>query len=119
MKGLQQIAAGANQAQDALQQIAAQMGKATGQVVDWHSLTSANVPTAVTSNLPSGTTIDSLQAMAKIPTDWHQLTDANVPEAIRANLNGQSISDLMKVATSHAPSKADFMRSMWMLLAFT
>lgn len=118
MKGLQQIAAGANQAQDALQQIAAQMGKATGQVVDWHSLTSANVPTAVTSNLPSGTTIDSLQAMAKIPTDWHQLTDANVPEAIRANLNGQSISDLMKVATSHAPSKADFMRSMWMLLAF-
>ncbi|MBS4465158.1 ABC transporter ATP-binding protein, partial [Lactococcus garvieae] len=82
MKGLQQIAAGANQAQAALQPIATQMGKVTVQVVDWHSLKSANVPAAVTSNLPSGTTIDSLQAMAKIPTDWHQLTDANIPETI-------------------------------------
>lgn len=116
--GLKKIAAYSSQAQDSLQQIAQQLSAATGHTVDWHSLTSANVPAAVTSHLPSGTTIDSLQQMAKMPADWSQLTTNNVPASIATHLksSGTSLSQLITVAHSHAASTVTFMKGMWQLL---
>ncbi|QDK70561.1 ABC transporter ATP-binding protein [Lactococcus protaetiae] len=119
IEGLKKIAAYSTQAQDSLQQIAQQLSAATGHTVDWHSLTSANVPAAVTSHLPSGTTIDSLQQMASMPSHWNQLTTSNVPAAIADNLksSGTSLSQLISVAHSHAASTTTFMKGMWQLLA--
>ncbi|GAB2026641.1 ABC transporter ATP-binding protein [Lactovum odontotermitis] len=118
IKGLKEIAASAGQAQDALQQIAQKLSQATGQTVDWHALTSSNVPQQVVANLPKGATIDNLQQLAKMPTDWHQLTDANVASSVLDALKakGSTVAMLMKAATTGA-STATFMAGMFKLLA--
>ncbi|WP_125704371.1 ABC transporter ATP-binding protein [Lacticaseibacillus daqingensis] len=117
-KALKQLAASGPQAQTALEGIASQLTQASGHTVAWASLTDANVPQAVLSSLPQGTTIHSLQQLAAMPS-WQHLTDANVPQALLAHLpKGTTIASLHKVALSSAASKADFMGSMWLLLAF-
>lgn len=119
IKALKKIAAGSTQAQDALNQIAASLSKATGHTVAASALTDASVPSQVLAKLPKGTTIHGLQQLAAMPSDWHHLTNANVPAAITSSLpKGTTIHSLMKVATSPVASKADFFGSMWKLLAF-
>ncbi|WP_125707751.1 ABC transporter ATP-binding protein [Lacticaseibacillus porcinae] len=119
IKALKKIAAGSTQAQDALNQIAASLSKATGHTIAASSLTDATVPSQVLANLPKGTTIHGLQQLAAMPSDWHHLTNGNVPAAITSSLpKGTTINSLMKVATSPVASKADFFGSMWKLLAF-
>ncbi|WP_179395557.1 ABC transporter ATP-binding protein [Lacticaseibacillus absianus] len=118
-KALKQIAAAGPQAQDALQGIATKLSQATGHTVAWTSLTDATVPTQVAAALPKGTTIDGLQQVAAMPDSWKALTDANVPAALTASLpKGTTIHSLHQVAVSAAASKADFMGTMWKLLAF-
>ncbi len=119
INGLKKIATYSTTAQDSLQQIAQQLTAATGHAVDWQSLTSTNVPSVVTSHLPAGTTIDSLQQMAKMPANWSQLTNSNVPAAIADGLksSGTSLSQLISVAHSSAASTVNFMKGMWLLLA--
>lgn len=119
IKALKKIAAGASQSQEALRNIAAQMSQATGHNIDWTTLTNSNVPQQVLSSLPKGTTIDSLQKLADMPTNWKQLTDANVPASILSSLpKGTTIHSLHQVALSAPASKADFFAIMWKLLAF-
>ncbi|CAM3056808.1 ATP-binding cassette domain-containing protein [Lactococcus hircilactis] len=118
IEGLKKVAAYSSQAQDSLQQIAHQLSAATGHSIDWHSLTSSNVPSEVVAHLPKGTTIDSLQQMAKMPSDWSQLTTNNVPASIVESMkaSGHPLSQLLMVAHSHAASTATFMKGMWQLL---
>ncbi len=119
IKDLKKIAAGAAQSQDALQNIASQMSQAAGHNVDWTTLTNSNVPQQVLANLPKGTTIDSLQKLADMPSNWKHLTDANVPASILSSLpKGTTIHSLHQVALSNPASKATFFASMWKLLAF-
>lgn len=119
IKALKKIAAGASQSREALRNIAAQMSQATGHNIDWTTLTNSNVPQQVLSSLPKGTTIDSLQKLADMPTNWKQLTDANVPASILSSLpKGTTIHSLHQVALSAPASKADFFAIMWKLLAF-
>ncbi|WP_125552840.1 ABC transporter ATP-binding protein [Loigolactobacillus jiayinensis] len=119
IKALKKIAAGAAQSQDALQNIASQMSQAAGHNVDWTTLTNSNVPQQVLANLPKGTTIDSLQKLADMPSNWKHLTDANVPASILSSLpKGTTIHSLHQVALSNPASKATFFASMWKLLAF-
>ena len=118
INGLKKIASYATQSQDTLQKIAQGISTATGHTVDWQSLTSSNVPATITSQLPKGTTIDSLQQMAKMPSDWSQLTTSNVPASIVNSMknSGHPLSELIRVAHSNAPSTATFMKGMWQLL---
>lgn len=82
-------------------------------------MTDANVPQQVLSKLPKGTTIQSLQEMAKMPSDWHLLTNSNVPQTLLENLpKGTTINELHRVAVSNPASKADFFGAMWKLLGF-
>jgi ATP-binding cassette subfamily B multidrug efflux pump len=118
-KALKGIAAGSAQAQDALQNIATQLSQVTHHHVDWTSLTNSNVPSQVAAHLPKGTTIDSLQKMADMPTNWKHLTDANVPTSVLSSLpDGTTIHSLHQVALSKVASKADFFATMWKLFVF-
>lgn len=119
IKALKKIAAGAATSQDTLQQIAQQMSASAGHTISWKSLTDANVPQAVLSSLPQGTSIHSLQQMAAMPTNWKSLTDGNVDQSIISSLpSGTSIHSLHQAAVSVAPNKNDFFGAMWKLLAF-
>lgn len=119
IKALKKIAEGGGQAQDTLQNIATQMSQAAGHKIDWTTLTNSNVPHQVLSNLPKGTTIDSLQKMADMPSNWQNLTNGNVPAGILSSLpDGTTINSLHQVAVSSPASKADFFSTMWKLLAF-
>ncbi|MFD1318721.1 ABC transporter ATP-binding protein [Loigolactobacillus zhaoyuanensis] len=119
IKALKKIATGAAQSQDALQNIAAKMSQAAGHNVDWTTLTNNNVPQQVLSSLPKGTTIDSLQKLADMPSNWKSLTDANVPASILSSLpKGTTINSLHQVALSAPADKANFYASMWKLFAF-
>ncbi|WP_225047491.1 ABC transporter ATP-binding protein [Lacticaseibacillus kribbianus] len=118
-KALKQMADGGIKAQDALEGIAGKLGQASGETVDWRDLTDASVPSQVTASLPEGTTIKGLQALAAMPDAWQRLTDANVPASLQKHLpKGTTVATLHKVAVSGAASKADFLGTMWKLLAF-
>lgn len=119
MKALKKIAAAGVSSQDALQNIAAQLSKASGHAITWQSLTDNNVPQQVLSHLPKGQTIHSLQQMAAMPDNWQKLTNANVPAAVLSSMpHGTTINSLHSVALSSAASKANFFSSMWLLFAF-
>lgn len=119
IKALKKIAAGSVQAQDSLQQIAAQLSSSSGHTIAWTSLTDSNVPQQVLANLPKGTSIHSLQQLAHMPSNWKNLTDANVPASILSSLpKGTTINSLHQVALSNPASKANFFASMWKLLVF-
>lgn len=119
IKALKKIAAGSAQSQEALQNIALQLSKASGHHIAWTSLTDANVPQTVLEHLPKGTTIHNLQQLAHMPSNWKDLTNANVPASILSSLpKGTTIHSLHQVAVSNPASKATFFASMWQLLAF-
>ncbi|GAK48313.1 multidrug ABC transporter permease [Secundilactobacillus oryzae JCM 18671] len=119
IKALKKLAEAGTTAQDSLQKIAGQLSQASGTHIGWQALTDANVPQQVLSKLPKGTTIQSLQEMAKMPSDWHLLTNSNVPQTLLENLpKGTTINELHRVAVSNPASKADFFGAMWKLLGF-
>jgi ATP-binding cassette subfamily B multidrug efflux pump len=119
IKALKKIAAGSAQSQEALQNIALQLSKASGHHIAWTSLTDANVPQTVLAHLPKGTTIHSLQQLAHMPSNWKDLTNANVPASILSSLpKGTTIHTLHQAAVSSPASKATFFASMWKLLSF-
>lgn len=119
IKALKKIADGGVQAQEGLQKIASQLSQMSGHSIAWTSLTDANVPQQVLANLPKGTSIDAMQKLAAMPDHWQQLTSSNVPASIVSSLpKGTTIHTLHQVAVSSPASKADFMGTMWKLLAF-
>ncbi len=119
IKSLNQIVDGIKQSQDGLQQIAATMSQMTGHTVDWQSLTSANVPAAFTAHLPKGTTIDTMQQLAKMPTDWHMWTNSNVAPSVLEGFKAHhtTLAQTLQIATMKAASTTTFMKGMWELLA--